>query len=291
MANETSTMDLPPHVLEYLHGQKTLTLATASPGSGAPRGDARLRRRRLVAVRLDPAGDHDRAAHRPEPRRLVRDRRVQPPTGGRRRASRAPATARCCSTRPRSTGLSPPFEQKFPSLAGLALDRARVLPDHADRAPVHRQQRPAAGDEGPGIAYHRDLVYSIFHDLPQQEVETVEAQLRTLEVRRGRRDRAPGRARGQVLHRRRRRGRGRPGVGGQDAPARDARRAGSSSARSRSSATRLASPPSARSSPTTLFAMERDVFRSLVAQSMGTTGDFDRVIRQRLEERGHTIVG
>jgi CRP-like cAMP-binding protein len=43
--------------------------------------------------------------------------------------------------------------------------------------------------------------------------------------------------------------------------------------------------------PTTLFAMERDVFRSLVAQSMGTTGDFDRVIQQRLEERGHTIVG
>jgi hypothetical protein len=36
--------------------------------------------------------------------------------------------------------------------------------------------------------------------------------------------------------------------------------------------------------PTTLFAMERDIFKSLVAQSMGTTEDFDRVIRQRLEE-------
>jgi CRP-like cAMP-binding protein len=36
--------------------------------------------------------------------------------------------------------------------------------------------------------------------------------------------------------------------------------------------------------PTTLFAMERDVFRALVAQSMGTTEDFDRVIRQRLEQ-------
>ena len=31
MANETSKLDLPPHVLEYLHEQKTLTLATASP--------------------------------------------------------------------------------------------------------------------------------------------------------------------------------------------------------------------------------------------------------------------
>src|SRR2546423_766943 len=31
MANETSKLDLPPHVLEYLHEQKTLTLATSSP--------------------------------------------------------------------------------------------------------------------------------------------------------------------------------------------------------------------------------------------------------------------
>ena len=35
---------------------------------------------------------------------------------------------------------------------------------------------------------------------------------------------------------------------------------------------------------TTLFAMERDAFRGLVAQSMGTTRDFDQVIQQRLEE-------
>jgi len=35
---------------------------------------------------------------------------------------------------------------------------------------------------------------------------------------------------------------------------------------------------------TTLFAMDSEVFRSLVAQSMGTTEDFDSVIRQRLDE-------
>ena len=35
---------------------------------------------------------------------------------------------------------------------------------------------------------------------------------------------------------------------------------------------------------TTLFAMERDAFRGLVAQSMGTTTDFDQVIQQRLGE-------
>jgi hypothetical protein len=30
--------------------------------------------------------------------------------------------------------------------------------------------------------------------------------------------------------------------------------------------------------------MERDAFRSLVAQSLGTTQDFDRTIQQRLSE-------
>ena len=38
--------------------------------------------------------------------------------------------------------------------------------------------------------------------------------------------------------------------------------------------------------PTTLFAMERQAFQGLVAQSMGTTQDFDRVIQKRLEEIG-----
>src|SRR5690349_9286802 len=35
MANETAKIDLPTKVVEYLHDQKTLTLATASPG-GVP---------------------------------------------------------------------------------------------------------------------------------------------------------------------------------------------------------------------------------------------------------------
>jgi uncharacterized protein YhbP (UPF0306 family) len=35
--------------------------------------------------------------------------------------------------------------------------------------------------------------------------------------------------------------------------------------------------------PTTLLTMKRDVFRSLVAQSLSTTQDFDRIIHERLE--------
>ena len=38
--------------------------------------------------------------------------------------------------------------------------------------------------------------------------------------------------------------------------------------------------------PTTLLTMERDAFRALVAQSLGTTQDFERVIQRRLDELG-----
>lgn len=38
--------------------------------------------------------------------------------------------------------------------------------------------------------------------------------------------------------------------------------------------------------PTTLLAMDRDSFRGLVAQSLATTQDFDRVIQQRLGDLG-----
>ena len=34
--------------------------------------------------------------------------------------------------------------------------------------------------------------------------------------------------------------------------------------------------------PTTLIALDRDVFRDLVAQSLGMTVDFDQVVRARL---------
>jgi CRP-like cAMP-binding protein len=38
--------------------------------------------------------------------------------------------------------------------------------------------------------------------------------------------------------------------------------------------------------PTKLLAMERDTFRDLVAQSLGTTQEFDKVIQARLGAHG-----
>lgn len=43
--------------------------------------------------------------------------------------------------------------------------------------------------------------------------------------------------------------------------------------------------------PTTLLVMDRDTFRGLVTQSLATTSDFDRVIQQRLDELSGAQVG
>ena len=185
MANETAKIDLPPNVLEYMHEQKTLTLATASPVAVPHARDPRLRRRRLA-----------RCTSGLVPRRTTAQQIGQNPVvsfaideySSDWRETKGIQGAGNCQVAPR-LGRDRPGRRvvraEVPVARRLALERARVLPDHADRAAVHRQQRRGRRRPGLGSQYHRDLVYSIFHDLPQQEVETVEAQLRTVEFAEG----------------------------------------------------------------------------------------------------------
>jgi CRP-like cAMP-binding protein len=290
MANETSKTDLPANVLEYIHGQKTLTLATASRGA-VPH-----------AVTLAYVDDDGSLYFWTRPETTTAQHVGQNPvvsfaideySSDWQETKGVQGTGNCqvvldSGEIDRVIGA---FKAKFPSLAdslSSALSFFRITPTKLQF--IDNSVPGAASDQGPGIAYHRDLVYSIFHDLPQQEVETVEAQLRTVEVAEGEvivRQGAPADkffiiVDGEVEVVRESDGKtrslGRLGRGqffGEIAILRDT--------------PRVATVRAVK--PTTLFAMERDVFRSVVAQSMGTTADFDRLIRQRLEERGHTIVG
>src|SRR5205809_539004 len=142
----------------------------------------------------------------------------------------------------------------------------------------------SAGDtRSGGIDFHRDLVYSVFRDLPQRDAESLAAQLNTLEV-----------GAGDVVVRQ-----GAPAdkffiiIDGEVEVVRD------DDGQERTLATlgrgqffgemailrdspRMATVRAVTSA--TLFSMERDAFHNLVAGSIGTTQDFDRVIQQRLEE-------
>jgi CRP-like cAMP-binding protein/general stress protein 26 len=290
MANETAKIDLPPNVLEYVHEQKTLTLATASPG-GVPHA--------ATLVYVDDGGSMY-VWTRPEATTAQQIGQnpivafaIDEYSADWRETKGIQGTGNCqvMLDSAEIERVVEWFEQKFPSLTGsLSTELAffRITPTQLQ---FIDNSAPAAGDhEGRGVAYHRDLVYSIFHDLPQHEVETVEAQLRTVDF-----------AEGDVIVRQ-----GAPAdkffiiVDGEVEVVRE------SDGKTRSLGTlgrgqffgeiailrdtpRIATVRAVK--PTTLFSMERDVFRNVVAQSMGTTGDFDRLIRQRLEERGHTIVG
>jgi CRP-like cAMP-binding protein/general stress protein 26 len=288
--NETSTIDVPPKVLAYLSEQKTLTLATASPGA-VPRAAT------LVYVNDGPTvyvwTRPDTATARHIEQNPVVSFAIDEYSADWQETKGIQGTGNGQAVLD-STEIDrviASFEQKYPALAGSLSTKVsfyRVAPTELQF--IDNSAPAVGGDEGPGVAYHRNLVYSIFHDLPEQEVETVEAQLRTVQVGAGDvvvRQGTPADkffiiVDGEVEVVREDEGKtrqlatlGRGQFFGEIAILRDT--------------PRMATVRAVK--PTTLFAMERDAFRSLVAESIGTTGDFDRVIRQRLQERGHTIVG
>src|SRR5581483_9220633 len=140
-----------------------------------------------------------------------------------------------------------------------------------------------AESQGGRVSYRRDLVYSVFHDLPREELATVAAKLRTMKV-----------AAGEVVVRQ-----GAPAdkffiiVDGEVEVLREdngveRELAHLSAGQFFGEMAILRDMPRTATvravAPTTLFAMERDAFRGLVAGSIGTTRDFDQVIQERLAE-------
>jgi CRP-like cAMP-binding protein len=280
---ETSTIVVPPHVLDYIRGQKTLTLATASPGA-VPRAAT------LVYVSDGPSlyvwtRPETTTARHIEQNPVV-SFAIDEYAADWQETKGIQGTGNCRAVLDSTEidRLIAEFEQKFPPLAGTLstkLSFFRIAPTELQF--IDNSSAEAGGDRGPGVSYHRDLVYSIFHDLPEQDVETVEAQLRTVQIGAGDvivRQGAPADkffiiVDGEVEVIREDDGETRPlatlGRGqffGEIGILRDMPRVATLRALK----------------PTTLFAMERGIFRSLVAQSIGTTDDFDRIVRERLGE-------
>jgi CRP-like cAMP-binding protein len=182
------------------------------------------------------------------------------------------------------------FAAKFPGVADTrttGLSVYRIAP--TELRFVEGADDAGAGGEAAGrtlgAAYRSRAVYSVFRDLPEQEAATLAARLVPLEVAPGEvivRQGAPADkffiiVAGAVEVEREDGGEPRvvatlgPGqFFGEVAILRDSPRTATVRA----------------TAPTTLLAMERDAFRALVAQSLATTQDFDRVIRRRLADLG-----
>jgi len=281
MGTETPVFDVPPQVLSYLDGQRTLTLATATRG-GVPRATT------LTYANIGPSvyvwtRPETTTARQMEENPLVsfaideytddwRDTKGIQATGEARVVLNPSELGKVVAL----------FEEKYPALAGTlgsGVSIFRITPrelQFIDNADVD-------DSGGGGVQYRRDIVYSVFHDLPEERVASMAASLQTVQI-----------AAGDVIVRQ-----GAPAdkffiiVDGEVEVVRD------DDGTTRKLATltggqffgemailrdlpRMATVRAV--TPTTLFAMERDAFRGLVAQSMGTTTDFDQVIQQRLGE-------
>ena len=281
MGTETPVLDVPPQVLSYLDAQLTLTLATATRG-GVPRATT-LTYANISASVYVWTRPETTTVRQMEENPVVsfaideyaadwRDTKGIQGTGEARVVLNPSELAKVVAL----------FEEKYPALAGKlgsGVSIFRITPRELQFIDNTDAGESASG----GVQYRRDVVYSVFRDLPQEQVASMAASLQTVQV-----------AAGDVIVRQ-----GAPAdkffiiIDGEVEVVRD------DDGTSRKLATltggqffgemailrdlpRMATVRAV--TPTTLFAMERDAFRGLVAQSMGTTSDFDQVIQQRLGE-------
>lgn len=178
------------------------------------------------------------------------------------------------------------FAEKFPSLErGQPANVSFFRISPSDIQFIEGSESDEGGDQQFGVEYSRDAVYSVFRDLPSRDLATVAGRLQTVNVDPGSvvvRQGAPADkffiiVEGEVEVLREDDGVERTlnvlGPGdyfGEVAILRDSSRIATVKA----------------TSPTTLLAMDRDSLRSLVAGSLGTTEQFDRVIRERMTVAG-----
>jgi uncharacterized protein YhbP (UPF0306 family) len=281
MGSNSPALEVPGHVLDYLQGQQTLTLATAS-AAGTPRATT------LIYVNDGPTvyvwTRPDTATARHMEQNPVVSFAIDEYTTDFR------ATKGIQATGDASVVLNPAevkqtrarFQEKYPEVGdALAANVSffRIAPTELQFIDNTSAESARSG----GIDFHRDLVYSVFRDLPQREAESLAAQLGTLEV-----------GAGDVVVRQ-----GAPAdkffiiVDGEVEVVREddgAERILATLSRGQffgemailRDTPRMATVRAL--TPTTLFAMERDAFHDLVAGSIGATEDFDRIVHQRLEE-------
>ena len=174
------------------------------------------------------------------------------------------------------------FDDAFP---GLLPERRQALSFYRIRPYqlhfIDNAQRP--GEDA--AAFHRDLVYSVFTDLPRGQVQAVEARLDQISVPAGEvvvRQGAPADKFFIIVEG------GVEVVRSDDGVARVVATLGAGQFFGEI-AILQDSPRTATVrtiAPSTLLTMDRSSFRSLVAQSLSTTQNLDELIRQRMEALG-----
>jgi uncharacterized protein YhbP (UPF0306 family) len=278
----TTEQELPGPVLEYLSAQNTLTLATASP-TGTPHAatflyvnegpalyfwsksstvsSRHIEQNPLVAFTIDEYTDD-----------LSETRGVQ-------------GTGECSVilSGEQIARVADLFGQKFPSLspgATMSISFYKITPTEIQFID-NRQSRSLSSPGVFGAEFHRERSYSVFGGLPAQTAKTISASLQRLDVepdttvarQGGPADKFFIVVDGELEVTREERGStetvstlGPGDLFGEMAILFDKPRGTTARA----------------TKPTKLLVLDGATFRSVVAQSLGTTPDFDQIIRDRI---------
>jgi uncharacterized protein YhbP (UPF0306 family) len=282
MSSEPSAVDVPGHVIDFLAQQSTLTLATASP-TGVPRAST------FLYVNDGPnlyfwSKPHTMTARHIEQNSLV-SFAVDDYTSdlGQTRGVQGTGECRVILSGEEIARIADLFGQKFPDLspgATMSISFFRISP--ADLEFIDNTDAGARAEQGQfGAEFHRQRAYSVFDALPREEVEGIRATLQVIEVGPGEvvvRQGGPADkffivADGELELAREQDGRTekigtleRGDFFGELSILRDTPRESTVTA----------------TTAATLFALDRDTFRDVVAQSLGTTPLFDQLIEERL---------
>jgi uncharacterized protein YhbP (UPF0306 family) len=287
MSAGDTTLDVPSEVLDYVQGQKTLTLATASP-TGVPRAST------FLYVNEGPS-----LYFWTRPTTITARQIEQNPVIsftiddytedlGKTRGVQGTGEASVLLSGEQIARVADLFGQKFPALSPgstMSISFFRITPTELQF--IDNTTAPSGGSsEGTfGADFHRERSYSVIADLPAEGGEAIIASLQRVEAPAGEtivRQGAPADkffilVDGEVELVRDEEGQEKPVASltsgqlfGEVAIIRDQPRAATARAKS----------------DTKLLALERDTFRDLVAQSMQLVPDFDRIIRDRLDAPG-----
>jgi CRP-like cAMP-binding protein len=280
MALDSPVVDVPQHVLEYLTSQPTLTLATATR-HGVPRATTLTYVNDGVNVYVWTRPDTTTARQMEENATVGYAIDHYADDWSETRGIQAAGETQVVLNPDELTHVVGLFERKYPPLGGTLGSGVMIF--RITPTDLRFIGAASAGDGAGGASYARDDVFSVFHDLPEEELENVAAKLQTIVAAPGDivvRQGAPAdkffiivEGEVEVVH---------------DAEGEQRALATLSNGQFFGEMAILRDMPRTATvratKQTTLFAMERDAFRSLVAQSLGTTEDFDRVIQQRLAE-------
>jgi len=289
MAAETPLADVLPNVLAYLVEQKTLTLATASP-AGVPHAATLVYANEGPALYYCVSPETTTARHVTENPVVAFTIGEYSPDWRRTQGIQGRGDAHVLLAPDENRRAAQLFRDKFSFLAGAEgaaffEDRSFYRLTPSELHFIDTEASKKSGEQTPGMLYPRSLVYSVFRALPRAEADAIMSRLRTIQFGAGEvivRQGAPADkffivVQGEVEVVREEQGQARwlaiLGSGqffGEIAILRDMPRTATVKA----------------VGPTTLLAMERDTFQNLVAQALGTTQDFDRIIQRRLDDQG-----